>query len=180
MGSGPSKVGKSSKNAFLPPTPLPGRTLAYMVHHPSALAGDGLYREPRHFTAWVKEREIEAYKLHAVVRRVTGQKTVPIGDFILETVDTSVTCETCEELVSRRCQLFASRHHVYHLQLYFDGGRNCADELARLFRETRPYLPAVSRIRFSRWQPGADANICSQRSRNHFGRSGVDHTGISP
>lgn len=65
----------------------------------TALAGDGLYREPRHFTAWSKERQIETHKLHQVVREVTGQATVPIGDFILETPDTSVTCETCEELV---------------------------------------------------------------------------------
>jgi NAD+ synthase (glutamine-hydrolysing) len=63
-----------------------------------ALAGDGLYREPRHFTAWSKKRQIEDHKLHQAVRAVTGQMTVPIGDFILETEDTSITCETCEEL----------------------------------------------------------------------------------
>lgn len=32
------------------------------------------------------------------MRDVTGQTTVPIGDFIIETPDTSLTCETCEEL----------------------------------------------------------------------------------
>ena len=66
-----------------------------------ALAGDGLYREPRHFTAWAKERQVETHKLRQIIRDVTGQCSVPIGDFILETLDTSVTCETCEELVSR-------------------------------------------------------------------------------
>lgn len=72
----------------------------------AVLAGDGLYREARHFTAWVKERQVEAYKLHQVVRDITGQNTVPIGDFILETPDTSVTCETCEELVGTSFILF--------------------------------------------------------------------------
>lgn len=63
-----------------------------------ALAGDGLYREPRHFTAWRKERQVEDHKLNAVMREVTGQSIVPIGDFILETPDTSIALETCEEL----------------------------------------------------------------------------------
>ncbi|KAM4058114.1 carbon-nitrogen hydrolase [Hirsutella rhossiliensis] len=79
----------------------------FAVRAKQALAGDGLYREARHFTAWVKERQVEAYKLHQVVKDVTGQKTVPIGDFILETPDTSVTCETCEELfVPRNPSIF--------------------------------------------------------------------------
>lgn len=70
----------------------------YAIRAKQSLAGDGLYREPRHFTAWVKERQVETHKLHQVVKDVTGQSTVPIGDFILETPDTSVSCETCEEL----------------------------------------------------------------------------------
>jgi hypothetical protein len=71
----------------------------------TVLAGDGLYREPRHFTAWVKQREVEEYKMPSTIMKVTQQTTVPIGDFILETPDTSVTCETCEELV---CDSFSS------------------------------------------------------------------------
>ena len=63
-----------------------------------ALANDGLYREARHFTAWSKPRETETYYLEAVLQKVTGQKTVPIGDIILSTPDTAVTCESCEEL----------------------------------------------------------------------------------
>lgn len=79
----------------------------YAIRAKQALAGDGLYREPRHFTAWVKERQVESHKLHQVVREVTGQTTVPFGDFILETPDTSVTCETCEELfVPRNPSIF--------------------------------------------------------------------------
>jgi NAD+ synthase (glutamine-hydrolysing) len=85
----------------------------YAIRAKQALAGDGLYREPRHFTAWTKEREVEAHKLHQVVREVTGQTTVPIGDFILETPDTSVTCETCEELfVPRNPSIFTGTYNV--------------------------------------------------------------------
>ncbi|RMD41983.1 hypothetical protein DV735_g3192, partial [Chaetothyriales sp. CBS 134920] len=63
-----------------------------------SLANDGLYREARHFTAWVKPRTVETYYLEQVIREITGQKTVPIGDAVLSTLDTSVGCETCEEL----------------------------------------------------------------------------------
>jgi NAD+ synthase (glutamine-hydrolysing) len=55
-----------------------------------SLANDGLYREARHFTAWVKERTIETYYLEKIIGDITGQKTVPIGDAVLSTLDTSV------------------------------------------------------------------------------------------
>lgn len=63
-----------------------------------ALANDGLYREARHFTAWPKKMQVETYYLEAIIEKVTGQHTVPIGDAILSTLDTAVGCETCEEL----------------------------------------------------------------------------------
>ncbi|KAI0144661.1 NAD+ synthase [Xylariaceae sp. FL1272] len=63
-----------------------------------ALANDGLYREARHFTAWPKHKQTETYYLESVIERVTGQHTVPIGDAILSTRDTSIGCETCEEM----------------------------------------------------------------------------------
>jgi hypothetical protein len=53
---------------------------------------------PTSFTAWVKERQTENYYLEEVVRKVTGQHIVPIGDAVLSTMDTAVGCETCEEL----------------------------------------------------------------------------------
>lgn len=62
------------------------------------LANDGLYREMRHFTPWSKPREVETYYLESIIQQVTGQKTVPIGDMILSTPDTAITCESCEEL----------------------------------------------------------------------------------
>jgi hypothetical protein len=36
--------------------------------------------------------------LEEVIERVTGQRTVLIGDAILSTRDTAIGCETCEEL----------------------------------------------------------------------------------
>ncbi|KAK5061419.1 hypothetical protein LTR84_007962 [Exophiala bonariae] len=70
----------------------------FFIRPKMCLANDGLYREARHFTAWVKPRTVETYYLEQVIRDITGQKTVPIGDAVLSTLDTSVGCETCEEL----------------------------------------------------------------------------------
>ncbi|KAI1611005.1 glutamine-dependent NAD(+) synthetase [Exophiala viscosa] len=70
----------------------------FLIRPKMSLANDGLYREARHFTAWVKPRTVETYYLEKVARDITGQKTVPIGDAVLSTLDTSVGCETCEEL----------------------------------------------------------------------------------
>jgi NAD+ synthase (glutamine-hydrolysing) len=36
--------------------------------------------------------------LEDIIHKVTGQRTVPIGDAVISTLDTSVGCETCEEL----------------------------------------------------------------------------------
>ncbi|KAK5462762.1 glutamine-dependent NAD(+) synthetase [Exophiala xenobiotica] len=70
----------------------------FFIRPKMSLANDGLYREARHFTAWVKPRTVETYYLEQIIRDITGQKTVPIGDAVLSTLDTSVGCETCEEL----------------------------------------------------------------------------------
>lgn len=74
----------------------------YCIRPKMALANDGMYRESRYFTAWVKERQVEDYQLEHVVQEVTGQTHVPIGDQILATRDTEVVCETCEELFTPR------------------------------------------------------------------------------
>ncbi|KAI0514344.1 NAD+ synthase [Xylaria bambusicola] len=63
-----------------------------------SLAMNGLYREARHFTAWAKPLQTETYYLEEVIERVTGQRTVLIGDALLSTRDTAIGCETCEEL----------------------------------------------------------------------------------
>ncbi|RSL85308.1 hypothetical protein CEP51_003421 [Fusarium floridanum] len=70
----------------------------FCIRPKTALANDGLYREARHFTAWSKPRQVETYYLDGPVRKVTGQSSVPIGDMILSTPDTAVTCESCEEM----------------------------------------------------------------------------------
>ncbi|KUI57806.1 Glutamine-dependent NAD(+) synthetase [Cytospora mali] len=70
----------------------------FFIRPKMCLANDGLYREMRHFTAWVKRYQVEQYYLEEVVSEVTGQRKVPIGDVILSTKDTAVACETCEEL----------------------------------------------------------------------------------
>lgn len=51
-----------------------------------SMANDGLYREMRHFTAWVKKRTSESYYLEQTAAEITGQRVVPIGDMILSTV----------------------------------------------------------------------------------------------
>jgi NAD+ synthase (glutamine-hydrolysing) len=70
----------------------------YGIRAKQSLANSGLYREARHFSGWTKERTLETYYVEQCAKDVTGQSTCPIGDFILSTPDTAVTCETCEEL----------------------------------------------------------------------------------
>jgi NAD+ synthase (glutamine-hydrolysing) len=70
----------------------------FCIRPKMSLANDGLYREARHFSAWSKPREVEDYFLERVAAEVTGQRKVPIGDLILSTLDTAVTCESCEEM----------------------------------------------------------------------------------
>lgn len=71
-----------------------------LIRPKMALANDGLYREARHFTPWPENKhcQTEDYYLEQGVAEITGQRSVPIGDAIISTLDTAVTCETCEEL----------------------------------------------------------------------------------
>ncbi|CAN3374876.1 hypothetical protein DIURU_002611 [Diutina rugosa] len=62
------------------------------------LANDGNYREMRYFTPWCKPKYWETYQLPDSVARLTGDHSVPIGDCIINTADTRIGCETCEEL----------------------------------------------------------------------------------
>jgi len=61
------------------------------------LCNDGNYREMRYFTAW-KRYNVETYQLPNIIQEITGQTTTPIGEIIFDTLDTSFTTETCEEL----------------------------------------------------------------------------------
>ncbi|MFK7804757.1 MAG: NAD(+) synthase [Anaerolineae bacterium] len=75
---------------------LDGKIL--LVRPKIVLAMDGNYRERRWFTPWRQKRTLETLMLPDIIRQVTGQKTVPIGDGALEFNDTTLAAETCEEL----------------------------------------------------------------------------------
>lgn len=62
------------------------------------LAENGSYREHRWFTPWRKIRVTEDFFLPRIIQEVTGQRTVPFGDFVLSTLDTCIGFEVCEEL----------------------------------------------------------------------------------
>ena len=85
------------------------------------LCDDANYRETRWFTAWTKViyintksyleifqhlphsfccqlYEIEDHILPEFIFKITGQKSVPFGDAVLQTRDTTIGFEICEEL----------------------------------------------------------------------------------
>lgn len=62
------------------------------------LANDGNYREMRYFTPWNRPKYYETYQLPKRIQYVTGQSSVIIGDCIVETLETKLGAETCEEL----------------------------------------------------------------------------------
>lgn len=69
-----------------------------MIRPKLFLALDGNYREGRWFSSWTKLKQVEDYYLPRMLRKITGQATVPFGDSVLSTLDTCVAPETCEEL----------------------------------------------------------------------------------
>ncbi|EDO14834.1 hypothetical protein Kpol_364p6 [Vanderwaltozyma polyspora DSM 70294] len=62
------------------------------------LANDGNYREMRFFTPWMKPGVVEEFLLPPAIQKVTGQKFVKFGDAVINTLDTCIGAETCEEL----------------------------------------------------------------------------------
>lgn len=98
MGLTKAQLGVRHRNVRYNARVLCSYKKVYCIRPKTALANDGLYREARHFTAWSKPRQVETYYLESVIQKITGQKTVPIGDLILSTPDTAVTCESCEEM----------------------------------------------------------------------------------
>jgi len=61
------------------------------------MAENGNYRESRFFTPWAKTA-MEELSLPQCIQRVTGQKNCPIGVAIIQTNDTEIGVEICEEL----------------------------------------------------------------------------------
>lgn len=62
------------------------------------LANDGNFREPRYFSPWNRPKYVEKYKLDERFRKLQGENFVPIGDVVIDTLDTCFAAETCEEL----------------------------------------------------------------------------------
>lgn len=52
----------------------------------------------RHFTPWMKPREIEQFHLPRMIQKLQGATHVAFGDCVVSTPDTCIGAETCEEL----------------------------------------------------------------------------------
>ncbi|KAJ2493545.1 glutamine-dependent NAD(+) synthetase [Coemansia sp. RSA 2050] len=75
---------------------LDGRIL--LIRPKMHLANDGNYREPRWFAEWARVASIEDFVLPRFIAEITGQRTVSIGDALINTEDSCVGIELCEEL----------------------------------------------------------------------------------
>ncbi|GJP63540.1 hypothetical protein CLOP_g20605 [Closterium sp. NIES-67] len=63
------------------------------------LANDGNYRETRWFATWKRPGAVESARLPPVVTAACeGQREAPIGDGVLDLLDSTLASETCEEL----------------------------------------------------------------------------------
>ena len=64
------------------------------------LAAGNNYRESRWFTAWLRDggKAIEDFYLSPDITAIIGQKTTKFGNAIIHCNDTTIACETCEEL----------------------------------------------------------------------------------
>ncbi|CEH16715.1 glutamine-dependent nad synthetase with gat domain-containing protein [Ceraceosorus bombacis] len=62
------------------------------------LANDGNYREMRYFTPWTRRGETDEFVLPEIIRSLSGQETVRFGDAVVQTRDTCIGVELCEEL----------------------------------------------------------------------------------
>ena len=68
-----------------------------------SLANDGLFREMRYFTPWQRPQAEELVLPTQALRDLTGQRTVPIGQCVLEANDLLLSQEMCEELFTPDC-----------------------------------------------------------------------------
>ncbi|KAJ1920943.1 glutamine-dependent NAD(+) synthetase [Mycoemilia scoparia] len=62
------------------------------------MANDGNYRELRWFRPWEKRLQVEKFILPKIVQDITNQTTVMFGDALIDTADTCIGVELCEEL----------------------------------------------------------------------------------
>ncbi|KAL8946231.1 MAG: hypothetical protein Q9222_007346 [Ikaeria aurantiellina] len=64
-----------------------------------SLAMDGLFREARYFSPWPIDKPVDSFQLPWHIKSLTGQDSVPIGNFVMESGDgVRWACEMCEEL----------------------------------------------------------------------------------
>ncbi|KAF2749564.1 NAD+ synthetase [Sporormia fimetaria CBS 119925] len=75
------------------------------------LANDGNYREMRYFIPW-RPKLVEDFYLPEPLARLQGSPTVRIGDAVIQTNDTCLGAETCEELFTPRAP---------HVEMSLDG-----------------------------------------------------------
>jgi NAD+ synthase (glutamine-hydrolysing) len=88
---------------------LDGKIL--MIRPKMFLANDGNYREMRYFIPW-KPKLVEDFYLPDAVARQQGRATVRFGDAVIQTNDTCLGAETCEELFTPRAP---------HIDMSLDG-----------------------------------------------------------
>ncbi|XP_078405629.1 glutamine-dependent NAD(+) synthetase isoform X4 [Cetorhinus maximus] len=69
-----------------------------LIRPKMTMANSGNYRELRWFMPWNKLRTVEEYSLPDIIQTVTGQETVPFGDALIETKETCLGSEICQEL----------------------------------------------------------------------------------
>ena len=68
-----------------------------------SLANDGLFREQRYFTPWVRSGLEKLFLPNAALRSLTGQREIPIGQVVLHANDMVLGNEMCEELFTPDC-----------------------------------------------------------------------------
>ena len=107
------------------------------------LADDGNYRESRWFTAWTHHRHVEKFHVPQNIVAITAEASVPFGDALIRTNDTSIAPESCEELFT------ANSPHIY---LGLDGveifvnGSGSHHELRKLNRRVDLIRDATSKV----------------------------------
>ena len=69
-----------------------------LIRPKMTLAQDGNYREARWFTAWKRQKHVSEFELPEIVQKVVGTRSVPFGDALVQTADTRIGFEICEEL----------------------------------------------------------------------------------
>jgi NAD+ synthase (glutamine-hydrolysing) len=64
------------------------------------LADDGNYREKRFFSSWTDKENLHEYRFSNILQKATGQISCKFGIGVIETQETIVAAEVCEELWS--------------------------------------------------------------------------------